>query len=352
MKKAGRAVFWILFLALYAAGSAFILYPFIGNALQSASYTEAIEEFQNLALSGDEEETEVSETSEAEDSGGSSGSAESEEDASPDYTELLELMQAYNEQIWEEGQSGLVDAWSYEQAAVDLSGYGIEDGVIGYITIPAMDSEMPIYLGATEENMSKGVVNLGETSLPIGGENTNCVLAAHRGYSGIAFWREIEKIELVDYVYITNLWETLTYQVCGIEIIDPDEMDKVLIQEGRDMVTLVTCHPYRGHGAYRYVVYCERVYGEVSDPDLEEEESGIPLLSDISGLVRGEDSGADISVSDGSAFESSEQAILLEQVLQTAGLILDAAVLAALLVMLFRHLRKRRKRKKQNDGSG
>lgn len=95
--------------------------------------------------------------------------------------------------------------------------------------------------------------------MPIGGTNTNCVLAGHRGWYGALFFRHIELLEIGDVVLITNLWETLRYTVSEIKVIEPDAIDEILIQPGRDLVTLLTCHPYGSGGRYRYVVYCERM---------------------------------------------------------------------------------------------
>lgn len=173
--------------------------------------------------------------------------------------ELYEKVEAYNENLYLEGQKDLVDPFSYQVSSFDLSEYGIEDNLFGYIEIPKIDIKLGIYLGASSENMVKGAVHLTQTSLPIGGENTNAVIAAHRGTraSGSMFLN-INKIEVGDKVYITNAWETLTYSVSSIEIIAPNDIDKVLIQEGRDMVTLISCNPYGQH-TQRYVVYCDRV---------------------------------------------------------------------------------------------
>ena len=120
-----------------------------------------------------------------------------------------------------------------------------------------MEIELPILLGANTENMKQGAVHLIETSYPIGGENTNCVLAAHRGYSRAAMFRDIEKLELGDEIYIRNFRETLVYRVVQLQVISPTDVGQLLIQDGRDLVTLITCHPY-GHNYQRYVVYCER----------------------------------------------------------------------------------------------
>ena len=122
-----------------------------------------------------------------------------------------------------------------------------------------MDLEMPIYLGATEQHMADGAAHMSQTSLPIGGENTNCVIAGHRGYSGASYFRYIDTLKVGDLVYVTNLWETLTYRVSEIQIIDPHEVEKILIQPGRELLTLLTCHPYASGGRQRYVVFCERI---------------------------------------------------------------------------------------------
>ena len=122
-----------------------------------------------------------------------------------------------------------------------------------------MGVEMPLYLGASNENMANGAAVLSQTSIPIGGINTNAVIAGHRGYGGYSYFRYIEVLEEGDEVIITNLWKTLTYKVSEIRIVTPDDVDAILIQPGKDMVTLLTCHPYASGGKYRYLVFCERV---------------------------------------------------------------------------------------------
>ena len=170
--------------------------------------------------------------------------------------DLLEEIKAYNKEIYENGQAGFCDAWSYQQAPISLK--GLEDGKYGYISIPAMDVKLPLYIGASNENLTKGAAILGQTSIPIGEKNQNSVIAGHRGYHGSPYFREIEKLKKGDKVIIQTPWKKLTYYVEGYDIIDPNDIDAVKIQKGKDMVTLVTCHPYRSHGKYRYVVYCSR----------------------------------------------------------------------------------------------
>ena len=175
------------------------------------------------------------------------------------YHELLADLQAYNRRIYAEKQSGLVDLEACEAPAVDLTTYGIEDDILGVLEIPAMELTMPVYLGASDAHLAAGASVLGNTSAPIGGDNTNCVIAGHRGWKGADYFRHIDKLAVGDTVMLTNLWETLTYTVADIRIIQPHEVEKIKIQQGRDLLTLVTCHPYASGGRQRYVVYCERV---------------------------------------------------------------------------------------------
>ncbi len=173
-------------------------------------------------------------------------------------TRLRADMEQYNRNLMENGQLLLNDPFAYEEASFDLTSYGIEDEVFGYIEIPEIDLTIPIYLGANKANMKKGAAHLSYSSMPIGGESTNAVFAAHRGTIGKIYFDNIVYLEEGDDVYITNFWETLHYKVVDMEVISPYDIDKCYIQEGRDLVTLLTCHPY-GYTTYRYKVVCERV---------------------------------------------------------------------------------------------
>ena len=175
------------------------------------------------------------------------------------YPELLAALQEYNRQLYAEKQCNLTDLEACETPAADLTAYGIEDEIIGVLEIPAMELTMPVYLGASDTHLAAGAAVLGNTSAPIGGDNTNCVIAGHRGWKGADYFRHIDKLTVGDEVVITTLWETLTYTVADIQIIQPHEIERIKIQQGRDLLTLLTCHPYASGGKQRYVVYCERV---------------------------------------------------------------------------------------------
>ena len=174
------------------------------------------------------------------------------------YPELLAALQEYNRQLYAEKQSSLIDLEACEEPAADLTAYGIEDEIIGVLEIPAMELTMPVYLGASDAHLAAGAAVLGNTSAPIGRDNTNCVIAGHRGWKGADYFRHIDCLQVGDTVTLTSLWETLTYTVADIQIIQPHEVDKIKIQQSRDLLTLLTCHPYASGGRQRYVVYCER----------------------------------------------------------------------------------------------
>ncbi|MFQ7758268.1 MAG: class C sortase [Oscillospiraceae bacterium] len=219
----------VLAALLAVAGICVMLWPvFTGHRLQSSA-TTAVQEF--LA---DRDEPEQQ------------------------YLELLADLQAYNQRIYAEKQRNLTNLEACEVPAADLTAYGIEDEIIGVLEMPTMELTMPVYLGASDGHLAAGATVLGNTSAPIGGVNTNCVIAGHRGWYGADYFRHIDRLQAGDMVTVTNLWETLTYTVVDIQIIQPDQVDKIKIQPGRDLLTLITCHPYASGGRQRLVVYCER----------------------------------------------------------------------------------------------
>lgn len=169
---------------------------------------------------------------------------------------LYTKMQEYNRSLNENGQT-IVDAFSYETPSFDLTQYGLKDNIIGIIEIPKIDVKLPIYLGATTENLNKGATHLSQTSIPLGGKNSNAVIAAHRSFVRNPFFKNIDKLDIGDEVKIKTFWKTLIYIVADRKVISPYDSSKILIQKDKDLVTLITCHPY-GDTSERYVVYCER----------------------------------------------------------------------------------------------
>ena len=228
-----------LIIVLFFGGLALFAYPLLNGLRLESEAASAVEVFQQAAVQ----------------------STPAPPAASPmptPYNELLQAMRDYNEEIYLNGQSGLSDPWSYEAVSIDISRYGIADGVIAVLTIPKLELEMPVYLGASYDNMAAGAAHLTETSLPIGGNNTNCVIAGHRGWNGAPYFLHLDQLETGDEIFVTNLWETLSYTVSEVKIIEPYEVDEILIQPGRELLTLMTCHPPNTGGRYRLLVVCER----------------------------------------------------------------------------------------------
>ena len=246
--KAGKIILIALMVLLFLFGLAVFLYPYINKAVVDTTLRNDAQEFIDRVTTELWEEEQLHEELE-----------NGPEPTELPHKDLLEAMQAYNEQIYWEEQEGLCDPWSYQQPSFTLGDYGLEDEVFGVISIPKLDLEMPLYLGATYQHLADGAAHLSQTSLPIGGNNTNCVIAGHRGWKGASYFRYITELEPGDEVTITNLWGSLTYEVTETKIIQPNDVEKIHIQDGRDLITLLTCHPYASGGKQRYLVLCDRV---------------------------------------------------------------------------------------------
>lgn len=241
-----KAIVAVVMVLVFMMGFAICAFPFIQNIVMDYQLTEEAQTFLDR-LDPDTEQTDNTTPDITEPS-----------EAPREHEELWNDMLAYNRQIWVEKQEGLCDPWSYQQPSFTLGEYGLDDEVFGVISIPAIDLEMPLYLGATSSHLAKGAAHLSQTSLPIGGMNTNCVIAGHRGFNGAIYFRNVPELKIGDKVIITNLWDELIYAVVAADVIAPNDVEKVLIQGGKDMVTLITCHPYASGGKQRYVIYCER----------------------------------------------------------------------------------------------
>ena len=144
----------------------------------------------------------------------------------------------------------------FSTAALELTNYGIWDGIFGYIRIPSIDLIVPIYLGSSVNNMSIGVTHLMNTSLPIGGVGTNSVIAGHTGYIGRTFFDSLPNLHVGDTIYVTNFWGTMEYSVVSSKVIGATDTNDCYIQKEKDLLTLMTC---TNAGRERYQVQCERI---------------------------------------------------------------------------------------------
>ena len=142
------------------------------------------------------------------------------------------------------------------------------DEVMASIEIPAIDVYLPIYHGTKEETLLKGVGHLENTSLPAGGKDTHAVLSAHCGLPSARLFTDLNLLKKGSLFRIHVLNEKLTYQVYSIEVVEPDDSSSLFIQEGEDLVTLITCTPY-GKNTHRLLVHGRRI--EEKDEALIEE---------------------------------------------------------------------------------
>lgn len=144
------------------------------------------------------------------------------------------------------------------EGTVDTSEYdtllqATREGVMANIEIPSIDVYLPIYHGVSSGVLEKGVGHLPETSLPVGGESTHCVLAGHSGMSNARLFTDLPKLKQGDVFYIHVYNRTLTYTVDQIKTVLPTDTSDLNIMSGQDYVTLVTCTPY-GVNSHRLLV--------------------------------------------------------------------------------------------------
>lgn len=132
------------------------------------------------------------------------------------------------------------------------------DDIMAYIEIPAIDVYLPIYHGTSEEVLLIGAGHLENTSLPAGGPSTHAVISAHCGLPSARLFTDLHLLKEGSLFRIHVLDQTLTYQVYGIDTVDPQDSSSLFIREGEDLVTLITCTPY-GKNTHRLLVHGRRV---------------------------------------------------------------------------------------------
>lgn len=181
MNAKGKQVLLLAMALVFLTGLGLFLYPYVNGVLlerqqhqQSLSFLSLLEE--ELACEDSTVPT---------------------EDNSP-LARLRRDAEDYNEQLFLQNQEQLSGPSAYEEPSFLLSDYGLVDEVFAVISIPKLELEMPIYLGASAANLALGAAHMSQTSLPIGGENTNSVIAGHRGWKGGAYFRELPSLQAGD----------------------------------------------------------------------------------------------------------------------------------------------------------
>ncbi len=199
--------------------------------------------------------------------------------------ETLSLAREYNDILYQ-SHGKYISNWnesilsdeSYENM-LNITG----NGMMGRIEIPKINVNLPIYHGTSADVLSIGVGHLQGTSLPVGGENTRTVLTGHRGSPSSKLFTRLDEMEVNDLIFVHILDETLAYQVIEIEVIRPEEAEKLEIIEGKDQLTLLTCTPY-GINSHRLIITGERVsYTEKMDKTIESQ--GMSLRETIFTVV-------------------------------------------------------------------
>ena len=225
-------------LLMVVGGIGVLLYPLISNWYERAHHGEIIRTYQSEVADMNGEQIK-----------GAWAEAQAYNAA------LHELVQ--NEELF--AADFEVQNLSYEQLLNENA-----DGVMSYIEIPCIDVFLPIYHGTSERVLAKGAGHMVNTSLPVGGASTHCVISAHRGDPSATLFSDLDQLREGDEFYLYTLNEKLTYRIDQIKVVLPYETDDFQIQEGKDYVTLVTCTPY-GVNSHRLLVRGERITGEMQE---------------------------------------------------------------------------------------
>ena len=224
MKRDKVGILLVLMLFIGVCG---LLYPALSQYWNTKTQTRAVENYQEILDSLKQE----------------------------DYTVFFQAADAYNAAL-ASLDAPLIDYRRLEGYDEILNVNG--NGVMGYVIIPKLGVELPVYHGISPEVLNIACGHLEGTAFPVGGENTHCVLSAHRGLPHAKLFTELDKMELGDTFQLTVLDRTLTYQVDQIKVVRPDEIDDVQIVEGKDLCTLLTCTPY-GINSHRLLVRGTRI---------------------------------------------------------------------------------------------
>ena len=253
----------IIAIVCLLAGATLLFAPLVASAINQVAMDKEIAKVEALyADDGGEDDGSAAgsngdDDADSSQTDASSSSAPGNNSNSKALTAARKQLERYNRQVAAGKISIASDPFSFDSMISEFGSQGLGNGLVGYIKVPSMNCKLPLYLDATSEHMLKGAAVVSGSSAPLGQSYSNCVIAAHRGYGSAAMFRDIEKPVKGDKVIVFTLWEKLTYTVVSTKVIRPTDTAAVGVQQGKDMITLVTCHPY-GHNEFRYVVECER----------------------------------------------------------------------------------------------
>jgi len=232
-KKRGKIISTIITVALIlflVVGLGVIFYPAISDWWNSLHASRAISDYVTAVEQVDNSELE----------------------------KMIADAEAYNKRLYGNQTFDMEDQEYLEyEKLLDISGTGI----MGYISIPSINVNLPIYHGTSDEVLQIAAGHLAGSSLPVGGESTHSIISGHRGLPSAKLFTDLDKLVVGDTFVISILNENLTYRVDQIKVVLPEDTSELTITNGKDYCTLVTCTPY-GINTHRMLVRGHRVENE------------------------------------------------------------------------------------------
>ncbi|MCM1357792.1 MAG: class C sortase, partial [Prevotella sp.] len=227
MRKKSGIVSTIILIVILLVGLAIMLYPTVSDWWNTREQREAIANYEHIVTQIDDGETE----------------------------RMLQEAHDYNEKL----ANLFAPLTNYDE----ISGYNdilniSGTGIMGYISIPFIKVELPIYHGTSEEVLNIAAGHLQGSSLPVGGNDTHAVISAHRGLPSAKLFTDLDQLVVGDTFTINVLGEVYTYEIEDILIVKPEEVDKLAIIPNGDYVTLMTCTPY-GINSHRLLLRSHRI---------------------------------------------------------------------------------------------
>lgn len=219
-----RVIFCVI---IFITGLGIASYPFISNMVAQRHASQVVKDYETNVEEMDEEKIDAM------------------KEAAKKYNEQLSNVVSVDDEN-ENNEQG--------ESYADLLNIGES---LGYITIPKINVNLPIYNGTSQDVLSKGVGHMEQSSYPLGGESTHCVLTGHRGLPSAVLFTDLDKLEIGDEFYLHVLDEILAYKVDQIKVVEPNESGDLEIVDGKDYCTLVTCTPY-AINSHRLLVRGER----------------------------------------------------------------------------------------------
>lgn len=217
----------IILLSVFFVGLFILLYPMISQHWNARRQSQAVTNYENNI----------------------------QKISTEDYRKMFEKADEYNKQL-SKLNFPLVE-YKKIKGYQDILNIN-KDGMIGYVAISKIKVEIPIYHGTSAAVLNVAAGHLEGSSFPVGGENTHAIISAHRGLPSSKLFTDLNKLEIGDTFTVTILDKTLTYEVDNISVVKPSELSTLVMEEGKDYVTLLTCTPY-GINTHRLLVRGVRV---------------------------------------------------------------------------------------------